>query len=75
MMSPETAQQYRRRWHALAELERTEQQAASVSQRWQQFAAILSFGRYLPLAVAEMEPDEADVWQRLRKRYEHARRA
>lgn len=73
-MSPETALQYRQRWQALAELERTEQQAASVSQRWQQFAAILSFGKYLPLTVVEDEPKEIDVWQRLRKRYEYARR-
>lgn len=74
-MLPKTAQDYHQRWRTLAELERTEQQAASVAQRWQQLAAILSFGRHLPLAGIDSTSEEANSWQRLREKYEQARRA
>ena len=73
-MSLEYAHEYRQRWQKLAELERAEQQAASVAQRWPQLSAILSFGRHLPFASPVAETPEADTWQRLREMYEQARR-
>lgn len=64
---------YRRRWHAVAERERTARQAAPLALQWQQFQAVTRLGQGLRLSSAWSLEEHTRVrqrWQRL-KGYRH----
>jgi len=67
-MSDDLMRQFRKRWQAVAALEREEQREASVALRWQQLNAILrlAIGLGLPLREQFEEEIVRQRWAKLK---------
>ncbi len=68
----ETAQAYRDRWQAVAEMENAQQRQMSLTQRWQKLNALLRMAA--ALGIQPPKDPEADLavyarWNRLREIY------
>lgn len=75
-MDRNVAVAYRQRWQAVAELEREEQQNATIAQRWQQLQSLLCFGSYVAAPDLLRETQETDIiaarWRKLKEKYEQS---
>lgn len=54
---------YRRRWEAVAAIERQEEAERSLEERWMRLNFLYGFARALGVAV-EVEGSEEEIWQR-----------
>jgi hypothetical protein len=74
-MKREELIEYRERWQAVEELERSEQRRMTDEERLRRFRAILGFGR---IAGIQRGPDDADAaavrWKVLKDNYERSGR-
>jgi len=61
---------YRDRWKAVAEIERKEQQAASIEFRWQQLNSVI--GLAIGLGILKADQSEEGIYQRWAKLKEKA---
>jgi len=62
-----TLRAYRERWRAVQEIEKEEQRAATMAQRWQQVNAILCLAIGLGLPLNEIDEQEQLIYQRWSK--------
>jgi len=65
-------QAYRRRWQAVEQVKRAEQQAATVTERWQRLNSLLRLARSLGLQSSEndsLSDPMQQHWNRLKALY------
>lgn len=67
-LSGDLLRQFRDRWQAVAAVEREEQQAASISLRWQQLNVLWRLASSMDIAVSDREEDVVrQHWLRLKE--------
>ncbi len=72
-MDKQLLREYRERYRVLSEIQRQEQQTATLARRWQQLNALLNLA--IGLGITSSSVDDIEIvrrrWVTLKERYEH----